>query len=265
MPPAPSSVTVTNPDGQAATLANGITPIWARRRPSRGVTPTSGAAAGGTALTITGTNFVAGATVTIGGTAATAVSVVNSTTITATTPAHAAGAVSVTVTNPDAQAATFANAFTYVSAAPTISGVTPTSGASTGGTVADDHRHQLRHRRHRHRRRHRGHRGQRRQQHHDHRDHPGARRRGRECDRHQSRRPGDDPRQRLHLCQCGADHHHRRASLRVDRRRHRADDHRHQLRHRRHRHRRRHRRHGRHASSTAPRSPRPAPRTRPAP
>ena len=38
-------------------------------------------------MTITGTNFAAGATVTFGGTAATNVVVVSSTTITATTPA----------------------------------------------------------------------------------------------------------------------------------------------------------------------------------
>src|SRR5262249_16856205 len=51
------------------------------------LTPNNGPTAGGTAVTITGTNFVAGATVTFGGTAATNVVVVNSTTITATTPA----------------------------------------------------------------------------------------------------------------------------------------------------------------------------------
>mgnify|MGYP003694103587 CR=1 FL=1 len=61
------------------------------------VAPTSGPIAGGTAITITGTNFVSGATVSVGGTAATGVTVVNSTTMTATTPAHSAGAVSVTV------------------------------------------------------------------------------------------------------------------------------------------------------------------------
>ena len=48
-------------------------------------------------MTITGTNFAAGATVTFGGAAATNVVVVNSTTITATTPAGSAGAVTVTV------------------------------------------------------------------------------------------------------------------------------------------------------------------------
>ena len=48
---------------------------------------------------ITGTGFLAGATVKLGGTAATGVTVVNSTSITATTAAHAAGAVNVVVTN----------------------------------------------------------------------------------------------------------------------------------------------------------------------
>src|SRR6185503_4051670 len=57
-----------------------------------GVTPTSGTTAGGTGITVTGTGFLAGATVTLGGTAASNVTVVNSTTITATTAAHAAGA-----------------------------------------------------------------------------------------------------------------------------------------------------------------------------
>jgi IPT/TIG domain/Dockerin type I domain len=76
------------------------------------ITPASGTTAGGIAVTITGTNFAFGSSVTIGGTAAT--SVVSSTQITATTPAHAAGAVNVVVTNPDAQSATLASGFTYV-------------------------------------------------------------------------------------------------------------------------------------------------------
>jgi hypothetical protein len=59
-----------------------------------GVAPTSGPDTGGTSVTITGTGFDSGVTnVTFGGTAATGVTFVNATTITATTPAHAAGAV----------------------------------------------------------------------------------------------------------------------------------------------------------------------------
>src|SRR5882672_4084153 len=85
------------------------------------VAPASGPTSGGTSVTITGTNFVTGATVSFGGTAATNVSVVSATSITATTPAHAAGAVNVTVTNPGAQSGTLTNGFTYTAAAPTIS------------------------------------------------------------------------------------------------------------------------------------------------
>jgi phospholipase C len=70
------------------------------------ISPNSGTTSGGTAVTLGGSNFVAGATVTFGKAAATAVSVVNSTTITANTPPNPAGTVGVTVTNPDGQSAT---------------------------------------------------------------------------------------------------------------------------------------------------------------
>src|SRR5262249_57978277 len=95
----------------------------------------SGRTAGGTLVTINGTGFVAGATVNIGGSAATGVSVINGGTITATTPAHAAGAVNVTVTNADTQSGTLTNGFTYVAPAPTVNGVTPASGTTAGGTL----------------------------------------------------------------------------------------------------------------------------------
>jgi len=77
------------------------------------VTPNSGTSGGGTPVTITGTNFAAGATVTFGGTPATNVVVVSSTKITATTPAHAAGPVDVVVTNTDGQSGTLPSGFTY--------------------------------------------------------------------------------------------------------------------------------------------------------
>lgn len=100
-----------------------------------GLSPTSGPAAGGTTVTISGTGFAAGATVTFGGTAATNVNVLGSTTITAVTPAHASGAVNVVVTNPGGQNATSTNGYTYAAApAPTVTGVNPTSGPTAGGT-----------------------------------------------------------------------------------------------------------------------------------
>ena len=78
------------------------------------ITPSSGPAAGGTPVSIAGTNFVTGATVAMGGTAATSVVVVNATRITAKTGAHAAGTVNVTVTNPSAPVGTLSNGFTYL-------------------------------------------------------------------------------------------------------------------------------------------------------
>ncbi len=98
-------------------------------------TPNNGSENGGTSVTLTGTAFVAGARATFGGTQATNVVVVSSTSITCTTPAHAAGAANVVVTNPDSQSGTCSACFTYnASTAPTISAISPNSGTTFGGT-----------------------------------------------------------------------------------------------------------------------------------
>lgn len=100
------------------------------------VTPVSGPTTGGTAVTITGTNFQSGATVSFGGTAASSVTFNSSTQLTATTPARAAGTVGVTVTNPGGQSATKASAFTFMATVtPAISSVGPASGTTAGGAV----------------------------------------------------------------------------------------------------------------------------------
>ncbi len=78
------------------------------------ISPNSGSVAGGTVVTITGISFAPGAVVTFDGTAATNVTVVSSTSIRATAPAHAAGAVTVRVTI-DGQTAPLTNGFTYTS------------------------------------------------------------------------------------------------------------------------------------------------------
>ena len=131
------SIVVTNPGGLASTLSEGFTYL-APAPTVTSVTPTTGPLAGGTAITITGTGFTTGATVTLGGTAATAVTVTSATTITATTPARTAGAVTLTVTNPDTQSASLTTAFTYLAPAPSPSPVptatpsaTPTPSAVT--------------------------------------------------------------------------------------------------------------------------------------
>src|SRR5262249_28025468 len=77
------------------------------------ISPSSGSSAGGTAVTLTGCNFQPGALVFIGGTAATNVSVVSTTQITATTPAGTVGPANVIVQNPDLQITVQAVNFTY--------------------------------------------------------------------------------------------------------------------------------------------------------
>ncbi|MBO0492204.1 putative Ig domain-containing protein [Pseudomonas sp. Marseille-Q1929] len=87
------------------------------------VSPNTGSTAGGTSVTLTGTNLTGATSVSLGGTAATAFTVTSATSITATTPAHAAGAVNVVVTTPGGTA-TLTNGYTY--ATPTVS-VGPTT------------------------------------------------------------------------------------------------------------------------------------------
>jgi len=116
------NVVVTNVGGESGTLNNGFNyaavPLPA---PSlNDITPNSGSTNGGTSVTISGTGFVAGATVRLGLTDATNISVLNSTTITATTPPHAAGPVNVVVQNPDSQSGTLVNGFTYASPGETV-------------------------------------------------------------------------------------------------------------------------------------------------
>ncbi len=130
----PVNITIVNPDGQSTTLNNGYTfiapPTVAQ------VQPTSGSTAGGTLITITGTFLRQGATVTLGTSACTSVNVaMGGTTITCMTPAGTAGPVAVRVTNPDGQQGLLNNAFTYLAPIPppTVTAVTPSFGAITGG------------------------------------------------------------------------------------------------------------------------------------
>ena len=125
-----ATVVVTNPGGEGGSLASGFTYIAPPTLSS--ISPSNGGLAGGTAVTITGTNFLTGATVTFGTAAATNVVVVNSTTITATTPAESAGTVNVTVTNTSGLSGSLASGFTYI-APPTVTNVNPNTGPTAGG------------------------------------------------------------------------------------------------------------------------------------
>jgi len=96
----------TPPGGGGGTVPTGPAPTLIA------ISPQSGTIDGGTAVKLTGTSFVTGATVTFGSSAATGVDVIDASTITALTPAHSAGETQVTVTNPDKQSATLSGALT---------------------------------------------------------------------------------------------------------------------------------------------------------
>jgi hypothetical protein len=99
------------------------------------VSPNVGALAGGTVVTLTGTNFVSGAAVKFGGVAASAVTFVSSTTLKATTPARAtSGSVAVVVSNPDGQRGAFGAATVLVTNPGFESGIT--NWVLTGGGTA---------------------------------------------------------------------------------------------------------------------------------
>lgn len=96
------------------------------------ISPLVGSMAGGTNLTITGTAFVSGATVTVGGGTCTNVAFVSETSLTCRTPSGSLGVADVTVRNPDTQQATKIGAFTYQIpiSNPTINSVSPATGTT---------------------------------------------------------------------------------------------------------------------------------------
>jgi hypothetical protein len=77
------------------------------------ISPSSGSTVGGTSITITGSNFAAGAVVTLGGVNASQVNVLNAGTLTAVTGAHAAGAADVVVAV-GSQRGTLPGGYTFV-------------------------------------------------------------------------------------------------------------------------------------------------------
>ncbi len=100
-----------------------------------GLNPSSGPAAGGTSVVITGTDLTGATAVTFGGTNATSFVVNSGTQITAVASAHAAGTVEVVVSTPagDTPMAGVANDYTYI-AAPAVTSLSPVNGPTAGGT-----------------------------------------------------------------------------------------------------------------------------------
>lgn len=98
-----------------------------------GISPNKGPLQGGTSVTLTGTGL-AGATAVNFGNIPGSITFNSATQITATSPAHIAGTVDVTVTTAGGTSApSLFDKFTYV-AAPTVSGISPSKGSTNGGT-----------------------------------------------------------------------------------------------------------------------------------
>ena len=129
----PTTVNVRLPGQDPYLLENAFEYVDQPPRVVRAVRPLEGAQSGGTKITIAGTGFAKGATVTVGKKRASKVKVVSSTRITAVTPAGELGPAVVGVRNPGLPAAFLADAFTFVEA-PTITGLTPGVGSDAGGT-----------------------------------------------------------------------------------------------------------------------------------
>jgi hypothetical protein len=125
-----------NIDRQTMIAAAAVTAVQATD--VMAVSPSQGPDTGFTLVTITGQNFVAGATVTFGGAAATQVTVVNATTITARTPIlpstiDPAVVVDVAVTTVNGTAV-LPGGFTYI-VSPRLRLVSPPEGPPAGGRL----------------------------------------------------------------------------------------------------------------------------------
>lgn len=143
----PTQITATAPAGTAGMVNLTVTAAGGTSTPSAndqfsyvaapaltGIAPSSGPLAGGTSVTLTGTDLSGATAVKFGANNATSFTVNSATQITATTPTGVAGTVDVTVTAPGGTSATHANArFTYAGA-PTVLSLTPASGPVAGGS-----------------------------------------------------------------------------------------------------------------------------------
>ena len=124
--------------------------IDATTRTITSITPSIGTTAGGTSVTIAGTNLGSTTLVTFGGVAGTSLVNVNSTTVTVTTPAGTAGAQDVVLSGTSGGQNSAAG-FTYATApsAPTITAITPSNGSlsvaftagATGGSAITSYKY----------------------------------------------------------------------------------------------------------------------------
>jgi IPT/TIG domain len=138
-----AQVTVTTPGGTSPTGGSGNDYTYDPPPPPptpdvTGLSPSHGAAAGGTTVTVFGTNFSGATVAKFGSTNATSFTVINGSKITATAPTGTAGnTVNVTVTTPSGTSSTAGtdDDYTFDIPAPTVSSLNPTHGPAAGGTL----------------------------------------------------------------------------------------------------------------------------------
>lgn len=121
---APTTTTSTTTSTTTTTTVPVVSPVIT------GTTAPAGPVAGGQTMSILGEGFTGTTSVTFGGVAV-SFTVASDGAIDVVTPAHAAGAVDIVVTNP-AGSATEPNAYEYL-AQPVITGISPSSGPAAGG------------------------------------------------------------------------------------------------------------------------------------
>src|SRR5450830_1270888 len=126
-------VTVITPGGTSATGA-GDHFAYVAAPTVTSLATSSGPVGGGTSVVITGTNFTGATAANFGVPAGTSLVVNSATQITVTSPINSAGIIDITVVTPGGTSATSgSDQFTYV-VAPAVTSLSPTSGASAGGT-----------------------------------------------------------------------------------------------------------------------------------
>jgi len=133
-------VTVTTPNGTSGTEpTDQFTFVAAGPAPTvTGASPDAGFTSGDTTVTVTGIGFIGVTTVDFGTAAATSITVNSATSITAVSPSTSAGTTDVTVTTPNGTSTkNSTDQFTFVASGPgpAVTGVSPASGSSNGGTT----------------------------------------------------------------------------------------------------------------------------------
>ena len=136
--PGAVDVTFVTTEGKSALLPEAFTYIPLEEllpAPTLGlVDPISGPTAGNVQVTLSGADFQENAEVFFGAAKALEVVYVGVAGLTATTPAHSAGIVNVTVLNPDGQLSILSDGYAFVPP-PVLDDVVPQSGSSQGGSL----------------------------------------------------------------------------------------------------------------------------------